>query len=135
MGVANSLYTAKMISRGITMMHSSPTTFAKQITFPKVLPRRVAFVRRCNSTKPHQSNYPRQTQKVAEQDEELRQKLLDRDGGSAGVPTREGKWDQAMGRETARQMFRVLDQVRVNKPGTSFAQGEGESKGWSRRNT
>ena len=71
---------------------------------------------------------------IAEADERIRQMLLDRDGGPASVPTREGKWDQDMGRETARQMFRVLDQTRQNNPGTNTAKGEGESKYWSRRN-
>lgn len=71
---------------------------------------------------------------IAEADERIRQMLLDRDGGPASVPTREGKWDQDMGRETARQMFRVLDQTRQNNPGTDTAKGEGESKHWNRRN-
>lgn len=71
---------------------------------------------------------------IAEADERIRQMLLDRDGGPASVPTREGKWDQDMGRETARQMFRVLDQSRQNNPGTDTAKGEGESKHWNRRN-
>lgn len=71
---------------------------------------------------------------IAEEDERIRQMLLDRDGGPASVPTREGKWDQDMGRETARQMFRVLDQSRQNNPGTDTAKGEGESKYWNRRN-
>lgn len=70
---------------------------------------------------------------MLKEDERIRQLLLDRDGGSASVPTREGKWDQEMGRETSRQMHRVLDQVRVNKPGTSTSMGEGESKWFTNR--
>lgn len=75
-----------------------------------------------------------ENEKIAEADERIRQMLLDRDGGPASVPTREGKWDSDMGRETARQMFRVLDQTRQNNPGTDTAKGEGESKYWNRRN-
>jgi hypothetical protein len=70
---------------------------------------------------------------VLQEDERIRQLLLDRDGGSASVPTREGKWDQEMGRETSRHMHRVLDQTRVNKPGTSTSMGEGESKWFTNR--
>lgn len=53
---------------------------------------------------------------IAEADEELRLKLLERDGGSASVPTKEGRWEDEMGRETSRQMFRVLDQTRQHTP-------------------
>lgn len=62
------------------------------------------------------------------ENERIRQLLLDRDGGSASVPTRAGGWDSEMGRETSKQMHRVLDQSRVSKPGTSISVGEGESR-------
>lgn len=68
------------------------------------------------------------TSSVIAENERIRQLLLDRDGGSASVPTRDGKWDQEMGRETSRHMHRILDQNRMNKPGTSVSVGEGESR-------
>lgn len=74
------------------------------------------------------------TRSLSEEDERVRQLLLDRDGGPASVPTRAGNWDSEMGRETSRQMFRVLDQTRQARPGTQQSMGETESKGWSRRN-
>lgn len=80
-----------------------------------------------------ESKATRLADQMLKEDERIRQLLLDRDGGSASVPTREGKWDQEMGRETSRQMHRILDQVRVNRPGTDTSAGEGESKWFSRR--
>lgn len=79
------------------------------------------------------SKATRSSEQMLKEDERIRQLLLDRDGGSASVPTREGKWDQEMGRETSRQMYRVLDQVRISRPKTSTLAEESESKGGSSR--
>lgn len=54
---------------------------------------------------------------IAKENERIRQLLLDRDGGSASVPTRDGNWDQDMGRMTSKNMHRVLDQTRMSRPG------------------
>lgn len=71
---------------------------------------------------------------IEAENERIRMLLLERDGGPASVPTRDGKWDSDMGRETSRQMHRVLDQTRVARPGQNHAMGEGESKHFNWRN-
>lgn len=45
---------------------------------------------------------------LAARDEEVRQKLLDMDGGSAGFEFEDGKPAGGQGRETRRNMFRLM---------------------------
>lgn len=45
---------------------------------------------------------------LAKRDEEVRQKLLDMDGGSAGFEFEDGKPAGGQGRETKRNMFRIM---------------------------
>jgi hypothetical protein len=45
---------------------------------------------------------------LAARDEEVRQKLLDMDGGSAGFEFEDGKPAGGQGRETRRNMFRIM---------------------------
>ncbi|PWZ02612.1 hypothetical protein BCV70DRAFT_196854 [Testicularia cyperi] len=45
---------------------------------------------------------------MLKRDQELLQKLLDRDGGSAGISTLDGRYEEGLGPETKKNMFRLI---------------------------
>ncbi|KAN0062284.1 hypothetical protein ACQY0O_005465 [Thecaphora frezii] len=45
---------------------------------------------------------------MLQRDQELLQKLLDREGGAAGVATVDGNYEEGLGKETKKNMFRLI---------------------------
>ncbi|EPQ26081.1 uncharacterized protein PFL1_06289 [Pseudozyma flocculosa PF-1] len=48
------------------------------------------------------------TNTMLKRDQELLQKLLDREGGSAGIATVDGTYEEGLGKETKKNMFRLI---------------------------